>query len=60
MTIKEVEQYLGVPRATIRFYEKEGLISPNRVENGYREYSTEDVAKLKKITEKLAECVNND
>ena len=49
MTIKEVEQYLEVPRATIRFYEKEGLISPNKGENGYREYSTEDVAKLKKI-----------
>ena len=26
MTIKEVEQYLEVPRATVRFYEKEGLI----------------------------------
>ena len=26
MTIKEVEQILEVPRATIRFYEKEGHI----------------------------------
>ena len=32
MTIKEVELYLEVPRATIRFYEKEGLISPKRKE----------------------------
>ena len=49
MTIKEVEQCLGVPRATVRFYEKEGLLSPARGENGYREYSEEDVSLLKKI-----------
>lgn len=49
MTIKEVEQCLGVPRATVRFYEKEGLLSPTRSENGYREYSEEDVVLLKKI-----------
>ena len=46
MTIKEVEQCFGVPRATVRFYEKEGLLSPTRSENGYREYSEEDVVLL--------------
>ncbi len=49
MTIKELEQCLGVPRATVRFYEKEGLLSPTRSENGYREYSEADVVLLKKI-----------
>ena len=49
MTIKEVEQYLEVPRATVRFYEKEGLISPERGGNGYRDYSEEDVERLRKI-----------
>lgn len=49
MTIKEVEQRLEVPRATVRFYEKEGLLAPTRGENGYREYSEEDVILLKKI-----------
>jgi len=49
MTIKEVEQCLNVPRATVRFYEKEGLLNPARGENGYREYSEEDVVLLKKI-----------
>ncbi len=49
MTIKEVEQLLEVPRATIRFYEKQGLISPARGENGYRDYTDEDVETLKKI-----------
>lgn len=49
MTIKEVEALLEIPRASVRFYEKEGLVSPARGSNSYREYSEEDVAVLKKI-----------
>ena len=49
MTIKQLEQELEIPRATIRFYEKEKLIAPKRSDNSYREYSDEDVAVLKKI-----------
>lgn len=49
MTIKEVEQLLEVPRATVRFYEKEGLINPIRKSNGYRDYSEKDVERLKQI-----------
>ena len=49
MTIKEVEQQLGLSRTTIRFYERENLITPKRDGNTYREYSEEDVAVLKKI-----------
>lgn len=49
MTIKEVEQILNIPRATIRYYEKEKLIDPQRTENGYRDYSDENVELLKKI-----------
>lgn len=49
MTIKEVETLLEIPRASVRFYEKEGLISPTRSSNSYRDYSEEDVANLKKI-----------
>ena len=49
MTIKEVETLLEIPRASVRFYEKEGLISPTRSSNSYRDYSEEDVANLMKI-----------
>lgn len=49
MTIKEVEKVLDIPRATVRFYEKEGLIEPQREENGYRDYNDGDIDKLKKI-----------
>lgn len=49
MTIKEVERVLDIPRATVRFYEKEELINPKRSGNSYREYSEDDIAILKKI-----------
>lgn len=49
MTIKEVEKLCNMERATVRFYEQQGLISPRRRENGYREYSQEDVQQLLRI-----------
>ena len=49
MTIKELEERTGLARANIRFYESEGLISPKRLDNGYRDYSEEDVVTLEKI-----------
>ena len=49
MTIKELEERTGLSRANIRFYEKEGLLSPLRRENGYREYTEEDVQTLQRI-----------
>ena len=50
MTIKEVEERIGLPRSNVRFYEKEKLIEPSRNErNGYRDYSENDVENIKKI-----------
>lgn len=49
MTIKEIEEKSGIPRANIRFYETEGLLNPERRANGYREYSAEDLEILMKI-----------
>lgn len=49
MTIKEVERILELPRASIRYYEQQGLISPERNDNDYRDYSERDVERLKKI-----------
>lgn len=49
MTIKEVEEILGIPRASIRFYEKKNLINPDRSDNSYRDYSEEDVMALKRV-----------
>ena len=49
MTIKEVESRTELVRANIRYYESQGLISPVRRENGYREYTQQDVDTLLKI-----------
>jgi len=49
MTIKELEQAVGMTRANIRFYEQEGLLCPARGENGYRDYSQADAETLERI-----------
>ena len=49
MKIKDMERQVGVTKANIRFYEKEGLLSPARGENNYREYTEEDREVLEKI-----------
>lgn len=50
MRIQEVEQQVGITKKNIRFYEKEGLLKPQRnLENGYRDYREEDVEVLKRI-----------
>ena len=47
MKINQVEQLVGITKKNIRFYEEQGLLSPGRNrENGYRDYSDEDVSKL--------------
>jgi len=48
--IKDVEELVGITRKNIRFYEKEGLLTPGREsENSYRDYSQADIDRLKQI-----------
>jgi len=49
MTIRELEAKTGLERSNIRFYEREGLVVPVRLENGYRDYSEGDLQLLIKI-----------
>ena len=50
MKINQVEQLVGITKKNIRFYEEQGLLSPGRNrENGYRDYTEEDVKKLEQI-----------
>ena len=49
MRIQELEVMTGLDRATIRYYEKENMITPQRRENGYRDYSDQDAQHLLKI-----------
>ena len=50
MKINEVEALVGITKKNIRFYEEQGLLAPRRnSENGYREYGSEEVARLQQI-----------
>ena len=49
MKINQVEQTIGITKKNIRFYEQEGLLTPSRVANGYRDYSPEDLDTLRQI-----------
>lgn len=50
MNIKQAELITGISKRNIRFYEQAKLICPKRnVENDYREYSEEDIYKLKMV-----------
>ena len=49
MRIKQVEELVGITSKNIRFYEEQGLLKPERADNGYREYHQKEVDILKKI-----------
>ena len=50
MKINEVEALVNITKKNIRFYEEQGLLFPQRnTENGYRNYSDEDVQTLRQI-----------
>ena len=49
MKINEVEKLIGIPKATIRYYENESLLKPCRTDSGYRDYDENDINDLKKI-----------
>ena len=45
-TIGALAKAAGVSTPTIRYYEEIGLIRPARAENGYRDYSGDDIHRL--------------
>lgn len=47
MQIRDVAETAGLPAKTIRYYEEIGLVRPERRENGYRDYSDEDIHRLR-------------
>ena len=46
MNIGEAATLTGIPRKTIRYYEKIGLVLPQRSLNGYRHFGRDELAKL--------------
>ena len=50
MKINEVIQQVDLTKRAIKYYEEQGLLSINKDENGYRNYTEEDVKILKEIS----------
>ncbi|HET9535459.1 MAG TPA: Cu(I)-responsive transcriptional regulator [Mesorhizobium sp.] len=46
MNVGDAALKSGLPAKTIRYYEDIGLISPARADNGYRDYSGDDIHRL--------------
>ena len=47
--VREVEILTGLNRKAIRLYEDKGLLAVERSDNDYREYTAEDVSRLRRI-----------
>jgi DNA-binding transcriptional MerR regulator/quercetin dioxygenase-like cupin family protein len=48
--VAEAARLSGVSASTLRLWESQGLVVPFRSETGHRQYSAEDVARLKRIS----------
>lgn len=69
MLRNEIQDKTGLTRKAIEYYEEKGLINPQKLENGYRNYSEEDLLLLNKISvfrklgigvEEIEKCINTD
>jgi len=47
--VKEVAEIFKIPANKLRFYEKKGLLNPERGENNYRYYNEEDFIRIQTI-----------
>ncbi len=50
MLIHEVSKRTGLTKKAIEYYSAKGLVQPSILDNGYREYSEEDVLILDKVS----------
>jgi DNA-binding transcriptional MerR regulator/mannose-6-phosphate isomerase-like protein (cupin superfamily) len=48
--VAEAARLAGVSASTLRLWESQGLVVPGRSETGHRQYSADDVARLKRIS----------
>ncbi len=56
--ISVVSEMVSMPAQNLRVYERHGLLQPERTPGGTRRYSEQDVERLHRIRDLLAEGVN--
>jgi MerR family transcriptional regulator, heat shock protein HspR len=57
-SISVAAELSGLGLQTLRLYEKRGLLTPGRTAGGTRRYSDDDLERLQRITELVADGVN--
>lgn len=50
MLIKETAKRCNITKKAIQYYVEQGLIVPNVLENGYKDFSEQDMESLKQIS----------
>lgn len=50
LTIKQIVDETGISADTLRYYDRLGIVSPIRHENGYRYYSDKNLSDLQYVT----------
>ena len=48
--IKTTATEVGISQEALRYYEKKGIIKPERLANGYRSYTPEQITELKYVS----------
>lgn len=48
-TVKQVSDMLKMAKDTVIYYDRLGIVSPQRGENGYRYYTNQDISELKYV-----------
>ncbi|WP_426625329.1 MerR family transcriptional regulator [Leifsonia sp. McL0607] len=51
-------ELVGVPAATLRLYERKGLLTPARTDGGTRRYSADDIRRMRRIADLQGDGVN--
>ena len=50
MLLNEIINKVGMTKRAVKYYEEKGLLAVDKDNNGYRNYSAQDVETLKKIS----------
>jgi DNA-binding transcriptional MerR regulator len=51
-------ELLDLPPATLRLYERKGLLTPARTDGGTRRYSADDIARMRRVADLQDDGVN--
>ena len=53
MLLNEIINEVGMTKRAVKYYEEKGLLSVDKDNNGYRNYTAQDVETLKKVVSRI-------